>query len=63
MDEHYESNCTELAKELKKKEQGKGGRDLAYNTEANTSTFIDAILTEIIKKMNIKAKNFLGDSA
>ena len=57
MDEHYESNCTELAKELEKKEQGKGGRDLAYNTEANTSTFIDAILTEIIKKKNIKDKN------
>ena len=37
MDEHYESNCTELAKELKKKEQGKGGRDLAYNGEAKTS--------------------------
>ena len=57
MDEHYESNCTELAKELEKKEQGKGGRDLAYNTEANTSTFIDAILTEIIKKKNLKDKN------
>ena len=53
----YSYNCPELVKKLEVKEQIMGGRDLAYNTEANTTTFIDAILTYMFKNKKIDNKN------